>query len=83
MGFLATAWTGPVLVREEWRSAVLIGVIGGYTTFSSFGRETMTLVQDQEWWRAGAYVAGSVVLSLAAVWAGAVAAGKIYGAGGA
>lgn len=81
MGFLATAWTGPVLVREEYRTAVLVGVLGGYTTFSSFGRETLALVHDGEWWRAGWYVAGSVVFGLFAVWLGAAIATKLYGAG--
>ncbi len=81
MGFFATVWTGPVLIREEYRSAVLIGVLGGYTTFSSFGRETMALAHDSEWWRAGGYVLGSVALSLLAVWVGAAIASKLYGAG--
>lgn len=81
MGFLATAWTGPVLIREEYRVAVLVGVLGGYTTFSSFGRETLALVHDREWWRAGWYVVGSVAVSLFAVWLGAVIATKFYGTG--
>jgi CrcB protein len=81
MGFLAAVWTGPVLIREEYRAAVLIGLLGGYTTFSSFGRETLALVHDGEWWRAGWYVLGSVVLSLLAVWVGAALASKLYGTG--
>jgi fluoride exporter len=81
MGFLATLWTGPFLIRDEYRQAVLVGVLGGYTTFSSFGRETLALAHDGEWSRAGLYVLGSVALSLAAVWAGAVIATKIYGPG--
>lgn len=81
MGFLATAWTGPIGVREEYRQGVLVGLLGGYTTFSSFGRETLTLAHDGEWFRAGAYVLGSVILSLCAVWAGAMMATRIYGGG--
>jgi CrcB protein len=81
MGFLATAWTGPVLIREEYRAAVLVGLLGGYTTFSSFGRETLALVHDGEWQRAGVYVAGSVALSFLAVWLGAAIATRIYGTG--
>lgn len=81
MGFLATAWTGPVLIREEYRVAVLVGVIGGYTTFSSFGRETLALVHDGEWWRAGWYVLASVLLGLLAVWFGGAIATKLYGTG--
>jgi CrcB protein len=81
MGFLATAWTGPVLIREEYRMAVLIGLLGGYTTFCTFGRETLSLVHDGEWWRAGWYIASSVVLGLVAVWIGAAIATKLYGTG--
>ncbi|MBS0196498.1 MAG: fluoride efflux transporter CrcB [Planctomycetes bacterium] len=81
MGLLATLWYGPVMVREEVRDAVLIGVLGGYTTFSSFGRETLALVHDGQWGRAGVYVLGSVVLSLLGVWLGSMVAAKLYGTG--
>lgn len=81
MGFLATAWYGPVLVRDEVRVAVLIGLLGGYTTFSSFGRETLALAHDGEWLRAALYVGSSVVLSLAGVWLGSIIAARIYGTG--
>jgi len=81
MGFLATAWYGPVQVRPEVRDAVLIGVLGGYTTFSAFGRETLGLVNDGEWVRAGLYVLGSVALSLIGVWLGSLIAGRVYGTG--
>lgn len=82
IGFLATAWTGPVLIREEYRIAILVGVLGGYTTFSSFGFDTLGFVHNGQWARAFGYVLGSVVLSLLAVWVGAVAASRLYGAGG-
>lgn len=81
MGFLAAAWMGPVLIRDDYRSAVLIGVLGGYTTFSTFGRETFELAREGDWLRMGLYIVGSVVLSLLAVWFGAAAAGRIYGGG--
>ncbi len=81
MGFLATLWLGPVPIREEFRSAILLGVLGGYTTFSTFGRETIALVHDGQWFRAGAYVVGSVALSLLAVWIGGAIATRFYGTG--
>lgn len=81
IGFLATAWSGPVLIREEYRQGVLIGIIGGYTTFSSFGRETIALAHDGEWIRGGLYVVASVALGLIAVWLGGALATKLYGAG--
>jgi len=82
MGFLATAWMGPILIREEFRSAILVGIIGGYTTFSSFGFETITLARQGECWRAGVYVIASVAISLLAVWAGGAIAIKLFGANG-
>jgi len=50
---------------------VMVGVLGGYTTFSAFGRETVGLVESGRWGVAGAYVVASVVLGVAAVWVGA------------
>ena len=83
MGLLAAMMGGggPVLVREEYRVAILIGIIGGYTTFSSFGRETMALVADGEWLFAALNVILSNLLGLLAVWAGAAISVKIYGPG--
>lgn len=81
IGFFATAFSGGLLIREEYRVAVLVGVFGGYTTFSSFGRETMALVDDGELARAGLYVLLSVAVSLVAVWIGTAIATKLYGTG--
>lgn len=52
------------------RIALQVGVLGGFTTFSSFGIETFRLVQHGEWPRAAGYVLGTNVLGLAAVWIG-------------
>jgi CrcB protein len=70
MGFLAAAWSGHELIRDETRIIILVGVIGGYTTFSSFGLETLALAKQGDWTRACVYVASSVALSLIAVWFG-------------
>ena len=70
--------TGPdgrFLVSPEVRIFVMVGLCGGYTTFSSFSLQTLTLMQDGEWARAGANVVLSVVLCLLAVWLGVAAAG--------
>lgn len=74
MGLLVTVWAGPTAIREEYRAAVLVGFLGGYTTFSSFGRDTLTLVHNGDWLRAGGYVLCTVALSLLAVWLGAILA---------
>lgn len=70
VGFLAAALGGRMLVREEYRVALLIGLLGGYTTFSTFGLETFALLNDGQGWRAALNITASVVLGLAAVWFG-------------
>ncbi len=49
---------------------VMVGICGGYTTFSAFSLQTLTLMQGSQWIEAGANVVLSVVLCLIAVWVG-------------
>ena len=53
-----------------WRVGVLIGVLGGFTTFSAFSIETITLLNDGFYARAVSNVVASVALCLAATWIG-------------
>ena len=74
IGAFATL-TGPdgrLLVATEARQFVMIGVCGGFTTFSSFSLQTLNLARDGEWAWAGANVVLSVVLCLAGVVLGAM-----------
>lgn len=76
IGFFATL-SGPdgrVFVSSTARQFVMIGICGGYTTFSSFSLQTLNLANDGEWLYAGANITLSVVLCLVAVWAGHVLA---------
>ena len=64
------AFTGPggrLDVASDARIFVMVGICGGFTTFSSFSLQTLLLLQDGHILRAGAYVLGSVVLCLAFV----------------
>jgi CrcB protein len=72
IGFFAayTGTEGRVLMRPEWRLAFMTGVCGGYTTFSSFSLQTLSLATDGDCWRATANVMLSVALCLGAVWLG-------------
>ena len=55
----------------EARAFIAIGFFGSFTTFSTFSYETHAMVQAGDWWRAGAYTTGSVVLGLVAIAVGA------------
>ena len=70
IGLLAELFDNRLLVSPTTRVALLTGVLGGYTTFSSFSFETFSLVRDGEMWLALVNAAGSVLLGLLAVWAG-------------
>ena len=61
---------GRWFVSSELRQFLMIGVCGGYTTFSSFSLQTLNLARDGEWLPAAMNVALSVVLCLAGVWLG-------------
>ena len=54
----------------ELRALVAIGLLGGFTTFSTFSFESAALLQDGEWGKAAAYALGSLVLGLIAVFVG-------------
>ena len=65
---------GRMLMSVTARKFIMVGVLGGYTTFSSFSLQTLNLARDGEWLSAVANVSLSVVLCLVAVWLGHVAA---------
>ena len=64
---------GPLLVPANVRIFVMVGMCGGYTTFSSFSLECLNLMRGGEWLRAGLYVSASVIFCLVGVWLGHVA----------
>ena len=79
IGFFATL-TGPdgrIFASSTVRQFVMIGLCGGYTTFSSFSLQTLNLANDGEWLQAGGNIIGSVVLCLLAVWLGHILAVSI------
>ena len=76
IGLFAT-FTGPdgrFLIAPTVRQFVMVGICGGFTTFSSFSLETLNLARDGQWIKVAANVLGSVALCLIGVWLGHAAA---------
>jgi CrcB protein len=73
LGFLVV-WLQAAMTAPELRALLTIGVLGSFTTFSTFSYETAALLQDGEWTRAGLYVAGSLLVGLVGVLLGAASA---------
>lgn len=74
IGFALTVLDAREPEGRAWRALLVVGFLGAYTTFSTFGWEMDDLLRSDAWGGAVAYAAGSVLLGLAAVRLGAAAA---------
>jgi CrcB protein len=70
IGFLSQLAENRGVFSSESRAFVFIGILGGFTTFSSFGNETLNLARDGEMLHAVANIGLNVFLGLSAVWLG-------------
>ncbi len=79
IGFIFTisAADARLMLSPLTRQFIMIGILGGYTTFSSFSLQTLLLAQDGQWWGAAANIVLSVVLCLIGVWLGAALAAML------
>jgi fluoride exporter len=72
--FTLTGPDGRWVVGHAGRLFFMSGICGGFTTFSAFSLQSLNLMRNGDWFRAGAYIVGSIVFCLVAVWLGHVAA---------
>ena len=79
IGFFATlaAPDGRLMVSSTTRQFVMVGLCGGYTTFSSFSLQTLNLMRSGEWAPAAGNMIGSVAFCMIGVWLGAISAAAI------
>ena len=74
IGLTMTLLTERLEPHPYWRLVLVVGFLGGYTTFSSFEWETYSAVRAGGFWIGLANIVGSVVLGYGAVWLGSVLA---------
>lgn len=67
LGLVAQYSLNHLWVPPAWRVALTIGLLGGFTTFSTFGWETIKMLEDAEWMKAALYAGGSLFGGLLAV----------------
>jgi CrcB protein len=79
IGFLSQLAESRGVFTAESRTFVFIGILGGFTTFSAFGNETMNLWREGESLLAMANVAAHLLLGLGAVWASRALVYQIWG----
>lgn len=66
IGVLFVAITEKLYWHPDWRSVLMVGFLGGYTTFSSFSLDALSAMESGRWGVAAVYVLGSVLLGLLA-----------------
>jgi CrcB protein len=72
MGFLFVLFVDRLSDNAVLRAGILIGVLGGFTTFSSFSIETLNLIEQGAWLKAVANMTGSLLLCVGATWVGVI-----------
>ncbi|TQV65122.1 MAG: fluoride efflux transporter CrcB [Halothiobacillaceae bacterium] len=77
MGFLAVLLLERLHWPVEWRTVILAGFLGAFTTFSAFSVDALYLIERGDWLKAGLYITASVLLCLVAARMGMLGAMRL------
>ncbi len=77
MGLLSIFLVEKFNLSADWHLAILVGVLGSFTTFSAFSLETLVLFEQGDMMRAMMNITLSIVLCVSAVWVGALLAKQL------
>ena len=78
LGLMFVVFAEKVQLAEEWRSLVSIGLLGSFTTFSTYSLEALLLIDKGQYALAASYASGSVILCLVACYAGMQAGRALF-----
>ncbi len=70
LGLFATLFLEKIIVNQEVRLFLLVGLLGAFTTYSTFSLETLNLMRSGEWMFVGLNILANIAGALIAVWAG-------------
>jgi CrcB protein len=77
MGLLSILMVERLNIGPEWRAMVLVGLLGSFTTFSTFSIETLNLFEQGDMFKALANIVFSIIVCISAVWLGVIAGRQI------
>jgi CrcB protein len=78
VGICMVLIAGKATGAEIWRLGLIVGILGGFTTFSAFSSEVLNLLQTEQWFRAIIFMSASILLCVTAAAAGVAAARQVF-----